>query len=254
MIEMLTAVVLAMFVAPGMGAGERTREQREALRHYRAGQEALAGERYEEAVREFQSAARLDPLLVPAFYGEGQAHMALKEYAEAVRAYTQCREAFHQEEANALTNRLDAARRLDDHIKLLEDDLRYLQRVSAGNNAQSQRAQHAALTTGEQIRALKSRRMRSTDAPEPTPAWLSLALGSAYFRGSDLVRAEEHYKEAVEVQTNLGEAHNNLAVVYMLTGRLKEAESEILAAEKAGFQVNPQLKKDLAARKGGVGR
>jgi hypothetical protein len=35
----------------------------------------------------------------------------------------------------------------------------------------------------------------------------------------------------------------------MLTGRLAEAESEIKAAEKAGFKVNPQLKDDLKKAK-----
>ena len=41
------------------------------------------------------------------------------------------------------------------------------------------------------------------------------------------------------------EAHNNLAVVLMLTGRLEEAEREMKTAEKAGFRVSPQFKEDL---------
>ena len=48
---------------------------------------------------------------------------------------------------------------------------------------------------------------------------------------------------------SLGEAHNNLAVVYMLTGRIREAEAAVEKAEAAGFRVNPQLKKDIKARK-----
>ena len=46
-----------------------------------------------------------------------------------------------------------------------------------------------------------------------------------------------------------GEAHSNLAVVYLITGRATEAEAEVKAAEKAGFRVNPKLKEDIAARK-----
>ena len=42
-----------------------------------------------------------------------------------------------------------------------------------------------------------------------------------------------------------GEAHNNLAVIYMTSGRYKDAEAEVKAAEKAGFRVNPQFKEDL---------
>ena len=57
--------------------------------------------------------------------------------------------------------------------------------------------------------------------------------------------AEHEYKAALQVDPNAAEAHNNLAVVLMLTRRFDEAEAEIKAAEKAGFRVNPQLKEDL---------
>jgi hypothetical protein len=46
----------------------------------------------------------------------------------------------------------------------------------------------------------------------------------------------------------MGEAHNNVAVVYMLTGRLDEAKAEVKLAEKAGFKVNPKFKEDLEQR------
>jgi Flp pilus assembly protein TadD len=49
------------------------------------------------------------------------------------------------------------------------------------------------------------------------------------------------------VQTNpkYGEAHNNLAVLYMLSGRKGDAENAVKQAERAGFKVNPQLKADI---------
>ena len=50
---------------------------------------------------------------------------------------------------------------------------------------------------------------------------------------------------AIETKPSLGEAHNNLAVVYMLTMRKKEAENAVREAERAGFRVNPQLKEDI---------
>jgi hypothetical protein len=43
----------------------------------------------------------------------------------------------------------------------------------------------------------------------------------------------------------MGEAHNNLAVVCMLTGKLDEAQIEMKAAEASGFRVNPRFKEDL---------
>ena len=41
-------------------------------------------------------------------------------------------------------------------------------------------------------------------------------------------------------------AHNNLAVVCMMTGRLDEARKEITAAEEAGFMVAQRFKNALA--------
>ena len=80
------------------------------------------------------------------------------------------------------------------------------------------------------------------------PAEVSLALGSAYFRNGNMEMAETEWKAAIAVKPKLGEAHNNLAVIYMQTGRLKDAEQSIKNAEKAGFRVNPRLKEDLKER------
>ena len=77
------------------------------------------------------------------------------------------------------------------------------------------------------------------------PAFVSVALGSAYFRAERFADAEREYKAAIDADPRAGEAHNNLAVVYMLTGRIDESWKEIALAEKVGFKVNPQFKKDL---------
>jgi Tfp pilus assembly protein PilF len=83
------------------------------------------------------------------------------------------------------------------------------------------------------------------------PAFVSVGLGSAYFRQNRLADAEREYKAALDDDANAGEAHNNLAVVYMLTGRLDEAAREVALAEKTGFRVNPDLKKDLDDKRRG---
>jgi Tfp pilus assembly protein PilF len=95
------------------------------------------------------------------------------------------------------------------------------------------------------ISDLKSRRFHDAKAMPTTPAWISLALGSAYFRGGSIAEAEREYLETLKADPKLGEAHNNLAVVYLQTGRYPQAEGEVKAAEKAGFRVNPQLKEDV---------
>jgi tetratricopeptide (TPR) repeat protein len=237
--------LLAIGLLTGVAfAGEdRTREQ--ALRHYRAGQDALNGERWELAEQEFREAVRLDPLLVAAHYGLGQVDMATKRYGEAIRAFTRCREAFHEDEASALIDQTAAERRLQDQVVVLRDNLRALQtgRVTTTN------AQAAMTRLEDQISELEHRRKRVPGEPSPTPHWLSLALGSAYFRTSDFTSAEREYRAALVDKPGLGEAHNNLAVVSMLTGRLDEAQKEVALAEKAGFAVSPGLKQDIEKRR-----
>ena len=76
-------------------------------------------------------------------------------------------------------------------------------------------------------------------------AWISIALGSAYFRSGATADAEREYRDALKVDARLGEAHSNLAVVLLVTSRFAEADAEIAAAEKSGFAVNPQLKADI---------
>jgi Flp pilus assembly protein TadD len=53
----------------------------------------------------------------------------------------------------------------------------------------------------------------------------------------------------VTVNPKLGEAHNNLAVLYMTSGRKQSAEDALKAAERSRFRVHPQLKEDIRKMK-----
>lgn len=96
-----------------------------------------------------------------------------------------------------------------------------------------------------QLADLRALRFQEAKSMGWVPAWISIALGSAYFRNGSMGDAEREYREALKADPMLGEAHNNLAVVYMTTKRYQEAWAQIAAAEKADFKVNPQLKEDL---------
>jgi len=105
---------------------------------------------------------------------------------------------------------------LRDQIDALKDNERNMMRMSKGPGAQQSIDQ-----VRDQIQQLESRKSRRAGAtPPPVPAGLSMAIGSAYFRLNDLANAEREYKAAVDVNPNFGEAHNNLAVVYFVSGRV----------------------------------
>lgn len=243
----LLAAVVAFALVPRVSAVDDERDSREAVKHYRAGKDALAHEKFAVAEEEFRLATKLDPLLVAAHHGLGQTMMAAKRYPEAVDAFVAAREAFKQEQAAAAGNEMAAQRRLDDQIRALQDDVAAARRQASGPGAVS--IQAAIERNEDQIRTLQGLRKRGGEGPLPTPHWLSFALGSAYFRSGDLAKAEQEYRAALALKPDLGEAHLNLAVVAMLTGRLDEAEKEVALAEKAGFKVPQGLKDDIRKRR-----
>lgn len=222
------------------------REQVAASQHFKRGMESLLRDKYDVAEQEFKGAVAIDPLYDAAFYGLGQVYMATKRYDEALKAYLASRDAFKAATAAEVMAGTEADRRIRDQIDALKDNERNMMRLMAQNPT----AQQSIDQVREQIQQLESRKNRRTGtSPPPVPAGISMAIGSAYFRLNDVANAEKEYKAALEVNPSFGEAHSNLAVVYFVTGRLADAETELKAAEKVGFRVNPRLKDDIAAAK-----
>ena len=239
----IAAVAIAFVAATASAAGAQVADElarRQALERYRAGQELLTAERYEQAAAEFTAAIELDPILALAHYGLGQANMGLKRYASAVQAFTGAKEAYARVATLQQSDMMAAQRLLDDEMRELRESLR---RVRSGQIKNAGPAIEQQLE--QRLQELETmRKGRGTDRLQ-TPAEVSLALGSAYYRNSQREEAEREWKAAVGTNPRLGEAHNNLAVLYMLAGRKAEAQDAIRAAERARFRVNPQLKADI---------
>jgi tetratricopeptide (TPR) repeat protein len=216
--------------------------RREALAFYRTGQEFFTSEKFERAAEEFSKATAKDPLFTLAYYQAGQSYMNLKRYASAIQAFRHCLESTRALYALAETNRFAVDKQRDDEVREMRETVRMLQQ--SGHQLLAMRAE-------QHLRDIDKQRSSLSTGYRP-PAEVLLSLGSAQFRNGDAVAAETEWKAAVEVNPRLGEAHNNLAAIYLQTGRAREAEAEIKAAEKAGFRVNPQLKEDV--KKASAGR
>jgi Flp pilus assembly protein TadD len=241
-------IATTLMLAQTAGGPASIQAHHDALAHFRTGMEALESERYDEAEHEFKSAIRLEPEFEGALYGLGQTYMRKHQYDDAVRVYIDCREAFKHNAANEAMGDAVADQRLRDQIQVLKDTERNLQRTSQASTPLNVSA--AIQRIRSQIQLLESRRgRREHDAPSPVPAGLSMALGSAYFRLGRHQDAEREYKAAVAVDPSFGEAHSNLAVLYLVTERYDLAEAEVKAAEKSGFKVNSNLKSDIEKRK-----
>jgi tetratricopeptide (TPR) repeat protein len=221
-----------------------TQRHAEAQQHFRAGQASMHAEEFEKAVREFKTAVELDPLLVLAHYNLGQSYMALKAYPAAVKAYLGCRDAIEHLNSLQQSDLVQRDHDIDDQIHDLQD----LIRRSRGEKGAERGNEHKTMMLEERIRVLENLRGTGKDRRVRVPAEVYLALGSAYYRQGALEDAEREYAEAVKVDAKLGPAHNNLAVIYMMSGRYKEARVALQKAERNGYPVNPNLKRDLAAR------
>ena len=75
-----------------------------------------------------------------------------------------------------------------------------------------------AVQLQDRLRVLEGARMRGKENVVTVPAGLMLGLGSAHFRSGQRAEAQAAFQEAVKIDPKLGPAHNNLAVMYMLTG------------------------------------
>lgn len=234
------SVAVLTLAAPVVVAQRVADEQSryEAVQHYRAGLEFMSGEQFARAAEEFTASIEKDPLFTAAHYSRGLAYMNLQRYASALQAFQACIEASRQLYALAETNRFEAEKRRDDEIREVRESVRVLN--GSGHPLLAIRA--------EQHLADLERQKTSMSAGFRPPAEALLSLGSAHFRTGDLAAAEDEWKAAIAVNPKLGEAHNNLAVIYMTTGRLKQAEEEVKQAERSGFRVNPQFKEDLKTR------
>jgi tetratricopeptide (TPR) repeat protein len=215
-------------------ADERSRRQ--ALEFYRAGQEFMTAERFELAAQAFSNAIDKDALLTVAHYQLGQAYMNLKRYAVAIQAYEGCIDALSQLHRLEQSSKFDVDRQRDEEIRELRTEIDQVKNISPLKRSVME----------QRLSGLEQQRVSYAGVFHP-PAFVLLALGSAFFRSGDLPSAEREWKAAIDVDAKFGEAHNNLAALYAMSGRRQEAEEAVKQAEQSGFKVNPKLKSDIRA-------
>ena len=73
-------------------------------------------------------------------------------------------------------------------------------------------------------------------------------LGLAYDKNDQIDQAIWAYNEAIRIQPDTPEPHNNLAALYYELGEYEKAWYEIGQCRKYGFQVSPELVRVLSAK------
>jgi tetratricopeptide (TPR) repeat protein len=239
------SIVLGVVFALLAGEPQGSRRA-QALEHVREGQILLAAESYERAAEAFRSAIQMDDRILLAHYGLGQASMFLRDYAGAVAAFEKARDVFRDLKADEPTKRMAAREARAEQVKLLRERGRALRSRGAG-------AGRAHVDTQLEPEVQHLERMLETveyisgSRDDHVPPALSLALGSAHFRDGRPLDAEREYRAAIAADQRLGEAHNNLGVVLLVTGRAREARESLRLASKHGFRVPQELVRDVEA-------
>jgi tetratricopeptide (TPR) repeat protein len=236
-------ILLASLGALAAASSLDEQKRRDAEKAYRRGEELARAESFEEAASYFRQAIKLDPLLSIAYYSLGQTQMALRRYPAAIEAYQGCRQSFERIAALDVGDRNALEKARQDEIRELRDSL---VRVQQGKIKGATLSQEMGIE--ERLKVLEGAQMKGNDERGGVPAEVMLALGSAYFRNGQLPEAEPAYKEAVATDAKLGPAYSNLAVIYMMTSRFADAKDAVKRAEKAGFPINPALKKEIDQR------
>jgi tetratricopeptide (TPR) repeat protein len=241
---MRTIVAAMIACALGLSAvSAQSKTDRERARvQNKLGWDDMKSESWERAARSFQNAIDIDPEFEIPHYGLGRANMALKKFDAAIAAYERCRNLYRAQAGRQFTNTQEAQRYRRDRITEIDEQLREVQsRPMTGATAEMARQlQNQRRDIQESIQRGNDMSITST-----VPPWVSLALGSAYFRASRTSDAEREYKAAIAADSRAGEAHSNLAVVYFETGRLAEAAAALQSAKRSGFRVNPELEKAI---------
>ncbi len=242
---LLTVVALMS----GTAAAQTSMERERARPYVRTAWEFMRNEAWPDAAKSFQQAIETDREFEDAYYGLGLAQMRMKKYAEAIAAYVKCRDLYRAQAGKKFTNTQDAQRYRQDRLTEIDEQIRHdanrapvpdlagpRSPTSGSAPPDSGLHLHGAATSASKTLSLRSSR------------WLSGAPTSGPNSSLD---AEREYKAAIAADPKKGEAYSNLAVVYLQTGRYKEADDAVKSAEKAGYKVHPQLKQDIKAKLAG---
>ena len=242
----LAAITIALLAGASPALAQKPAIRERARIPMRIGQENMQVEKFEAAARNFQEAIDIEPTFEDAYYWLGRANMAMKKFPEAIAALAKSRDLYQAQAGRQFSNSQEAQRLRRDEIIEIDERIRSLQ------------AGPQTVAVQDQIRQLQDYRRRVQDTisrgnnmtiENTVPAWVSLSLGSAYFRAGKMLDAEREYKVAIQTDPKSGEAHQNLAVVYMTLQRYADAEREIVAAKKTGFKVNPALEEEIRQKR-----
>jgi tetratricopeptide (TPR) repeat protein len=238
---------LSLVLAIAVSSLAQTPADRERARvQNRLGWESMRLEHWAEAAEAFRRAIDIDATFEYAYYGLGRAQLALKQYVDAIATLEKCRGLYRAQAGRQFSNAQEAQRYRRDRVLEIDEQIRLLQTGPQTAQTQDLIRQFQNVRRDLQDRIDRGNNMTIENT---VPPFVLLSLGSAYFRAGRMDDAEREYKATVAADPKSGEAYSNLAVVYLETNRITEAEQALESARNTGFRVNPQLEQAIKKRR-----
>jgi tetratricopeptide (TPR) repeat protein len=242
----LASAPVAFDSQPGVGARDSDPVRERARIQNQLGWEYLRSEDWTAAAEAFQRAIDIDGEYEYAYYGLGRAELGRRRYPAAIAALEKCGAIYRADAGRQFANAQDAQQYRRDRMLEIDEQLRQL------------RGAPPNFRTADLIRQLENlkrdleerlERGNNLNIERHVPAFVTLSLGSAYFRAGRLADAERAYQATVKADPKSGEAYSNLAALYLELERYSDASNALQAARRVGFRVNPQLERAIRDRK-----
>ena len=205
--SLITLIAISFLIVVTPRAEQGTVRQ-QAQEPYTAGLEQMRTEAFDAAARSFQAAIKIDPTFEMAYYMLGRVQLVQRNYVAATLSLNKARELYIADSSTQSENRQERQRERRDQVAELNDLITALQARPTQNYTTREQIRH----NQERIRQIEDADRSADLSPEKAvPAFVSLSLGSAYFRSGKLNEAETAYRAAIAADPRVAEAHVNLA-------------------------------------------
>lgn len=242
---------LACAVSLAWGAPEYSARQLDlAQRHHLAGINALRGGDLEKAARKFGAAIEVVPDFPDARLGLGHLAMLREDFEGALLEYRRAEAAYAVMGSSLAEVRMKKFSEAHMRSQEVRDQLNGLRSaVASGRVRATPEVEREMFRLEEEARRLQGIAPPDLDNLDVPPAEVDFYIGSALFNLGSVDEARQRWETARTKNPSFALVHQSLAVAYLSAGRVDDAWASLQRAEQLGLKVNPQLKRDLEARR-----